>query len=415
MPNNKFHIAYITDNNYVMPTCVSIISLVKNKPTNITYCVHVISDNVSEKNKNIILSLNSIDCEIDIVNADDGFYRNMDNEFYKILNDGKTFVNYITAAVILKFNIPNFFKNVDTVLYLDSDMIINADISELFKLDISQYYLAAALSSRLSKTPIYSSNKDVPPLFMDKYFNSGVMLLNLKKLRLENITEKLINYNSKTLNAFVDQDALNAVFLGKILYISRIYNFSTKPIIFDGFQKLNKINYSNKYTDEQDCIKDQKIFHFIGKYKPWKYYMPWITDIFLKYYYISPYKSESLNLLSPIPEILEESNKLKEWRFPYEKIPKDSRIVLYGAGAIGKSFYKQIQYTNYCKVVLWIDRNYEQINQENRVPNITINSPDEINNYQYDYVLIANSSSINITELYLHDMSVPSNKLVTLL
>lgn len=195
------------------------------------------------------------------------------------------------------------------------------------------------------------------------------MLLNLKRLRSENVTEKLINIVRNELYPFVDQDAINAVFLGKTLFLSRVYNFIPSIFLLNNFDKVNKELFSNKYYDEDECINDQKIFHFAGKYKPWKYWMPWITDIFLRYYNMSSYKDEPLNLKSPIPEILEDNNKLKDWRFPREKISKGKKVILYGAGDMGKSFYKQLKDTGYCEVVLWVDRNYEQMNKEKQIQN----------------------------------------------
>lgn len=44
--------------------------------------------------------------------------------------------------------------------------------------------------------------------------------------------------------------------------------------------------------------------------------------------------------------------------FPFELVGKASRIVIYGAGAVGKSYYRQIMHTAYCEVVAWVDRKY---------------------------------------------------------
>ncbi len=47
------------------------------------------------------------------------------------------------------------------------------------------------------------------------------------------------------------------------------------------------------------------------------------------------------------------------WIFPYGNVKKDSRVIIYGAGKIGKSFYDQIQATQYCRIILWVDRKAE--------------------------------------------------------
>ena len=169
MSENKYHVVYITDENYVMPTCVSIVSLIKNKSASIKYCVNIIADKVSEKNKNIFRELHSKDCEINIIDTDGAFYKELNSSFYQILNDGETFIKHVTASVVLKFNIQNFLKGLDTVLYLDSDIIVNQDVSDLFKIDISKNYAAVSPTPRLSKAPIFSSNKNSVGLSMDKF------------------------------------------------------------------------------------------------------------------------------------------------------------------------------------------------------------------------------------------------------
>lgn len=71
--------------------------------------------------------------------------------------------------------------------------------------------------------------------------------------------------------------------------------------------------------------------------------------------------------------------------FPYEKIPTSSKIILYGAGYVGKSYYKQLQENQYCKIVLWVDQEYRNISNQS----YHVDSPEKIINYKYDYILIA--------------------------
>ena len=47
--------------------------------------------------------------------------------------------------------------------------------------------------------------------------------------------------------------------------------------------------------------------------------------------------------------------------FPFDKVPKDSRIVLYGAGECGRDYYLELKETNWCSIALWVDRNAEKI------------------------------------------------------
>lgn len=71
--------------------------------------------------------------------------------------------------------------------------------------------------------------------------------------------------------------------------------------------------------------------------------------------------------------------------FPYESIPRGSRVVLYGAGRMGQSYWKCLEYGEYAAVVAWIDSDYE----EKRWTQWNVESPEVIKHKEYDYVLIA--------------------------
>lgn len=79
------------------------------------------------------------------------------------------------------------------------------------------------------------------------------------------------------------------------------------------------------------------------------------------------------------------SERQSFFMFPYEKIPVNSKVVLYGAGMVGKSYFRQIRENQFCNIILWTDKSYETIsNSKYRVV-----SPDNIRNLDFEYILIA--------------------------
>lgn len=70
--------------------------------------------------------------------------------------------------------------------------------------------------------------------------------------------------------------------------------------------------------------------------------------------------------------------------FPFQKIPKGSKIVLYGAGDVGQTFYWQARSTGYCEVVGWLDRNWENA----RTPYPLIQKK-KLRDMAFDYLVIA--------------------------
>lgn len=71
--------------------------------------------------------------------------------------------------------------------------------------------------------------------------------------------------------------------------------------------------------------------------------------------------------------------------FPYEIVPKGSKIVLYAAGKIGIEYYYQLCESHYCEIVAWFDKDYESY-QGAKIP---VNCPEDIGKFHFDYIIIA--------------------------
>lgn len=73
------------------------------------------------------------------------------------------------------------------------------------------------------------------------------------------------------------------------------------------------------------------------------------------------------------------------FRFPFEFIPKGARIVIYGAGGVGKSYYEQIKDTEYCHLVVWVDNLWNNYVKEG----FDVKPIKELFKYEYDYIILA--------------------------
>lgn len=72
--------------------------------------------------------------------------------------------------------------------------------------------------------------------------------------------------------------------------------------------------------------------------------------------------------------------------FPFQLVPKDSILILYGAGTVGLCFYKQLETTGYARVALWVDKNWENCKKKN----FPVNAVESIHDCDaYDYIVIA--------------------------
>lgn len=102
-------------------------------------------------------------------------------------------------------------------------------------------------------------------------------------------------------------------------------------------------------------------------------------------------------------------NKQGYFLFPYEKVFQGAKIVLYGAGKVGRDFYNQLLLTNYCDDVLWVDSNYEKYQEKGEVY-----SCNEILKRQYDFVVVAVNGKKMYEEIQstLLQMGVEESKII---
>lgn len=101
---------------------------------------------------------------------------------------------------------------------------------------------------------------------------------------------------------------------------------------------------------------------------------------------------------------------IQKYLFPYELVSKESRVVLYGAGAVGRDFYKQIMKNRYCDIVLWVDQNYETAD----IPYAEIKDPRDVLEEQFDYVIVCVSNKGIAQDIIkkLNDLGISDQKIV---
>ena len=205
---NIVNICFITDKNYAVPTGVAIESLVKNCNKDTQYNLYVIAVDTDKKVADKLKKLKTNNVNIDVINTEN------------IYDYIQTTHQHVSKAAMIKFNIPNMFPDLDKILYLDGDMLFFDDLYDLYNTNIENKYAAVVADMKAMLCGAHHTK-----LGLKKYFNSGMMLLNLKKMRQDNITDKLLYAKQHDeYKHFMDQDALNKVFDENLVYVSLKYN-----------------------------------------------------------------------------------------------------------------------------------------------------------------------------------------------
>lgn len=282
-----YHIAYISDDNYFIPTIASIQSLIDNIADGDNYFIHVCAFKLSKRN---ILRLESLSTNCVTVCVHVFESREYSDKLSRI--NQKT---HVSPAALIKFELPTIFTHLDNILYLDSDIIINKDLSELLDISLDGYYLAASQEfySFLNKRNYsFCSGYSAP-----YYFNSGVMFLNLKKMREDSVTDKLWDYKlNHAKSRLMDQETFNAICANNAIPLSVKWNFN--PVFFSEryIYSLNRL-YHESYSGLSALMADIYIIHYVGAFdKPWVYKTARMREVWDTAYRNAGYVTESLEL-----------------------------------------------------------------------------------------------------------------------
>ena len=125
--------------------------------------------------------------------------------------DSPNFKNVLTYMVLIRATYPKIFSQLDKILSIDVDTIVNENISNLWDLDLTDYYIAAVEEEKLSKVE-------------GSYFNMGVAMLNLKKMREDNKDDELIAALNTYWYRYGEQDCFNELLRGHVLILPSDYN-----------------------------------------------------------------------------------------------------------------------------------------------------------------------------------------------
>lgn len=258
----NINIAMSANDDYAPHLAATMASILKNSADGEKLHFFVLNDDFKQETKNKILKLKKLkNCEITFIDFDISQYK----EFPA--------TEVFPVQVYFRLKIPRLIQE-EKVLYLDSDVLVRGSLAELYNTDIENCLLAA-VEDFSSLYNSFSINR-AKIWNLEKYFNSGVLLMNLKYIR-ENATEfdfeqnciDFIRNNARKLVCF-DQDTLNMVCKGRVKYIDTKYNFQ---------HHCKNREVKKDYKKQKSDIK---IIHFVTYKKPWLFLKT--PDFVLEYY-----------------------------------------------------------------------------------------------------------------------------------
>lgn len=258
--NKQLSIFFSIDKNYVQHFSVALTSLLENNK-DLDLKIFVINDlqdmGIIDKTKDFIKNKYGVDLH----------FINIGNRDFSIFATDSNYTNATYFRLFLEEIIP---EEIEVGLILDSDLIITGSIRELVEIDMSNHYVYAANEAFVEHN--VNRFKDLG-ISTNSYFNAGVMLINLKAWRKENLKDKFIAIAEKYMSKleWYDQDILNIF-------------FADKWGEFD--KKFNAVHLQQKLPVTPIII------HYASYSKPWHYVdtHPY-NGQYWKYLKIGPYKA----------------------------------------------------------------------------------------------------------------------------
>ena len=286
------NIVFLIDDNYAEQLAVTLASLLINSNGGVEFNIFVFNTGLSEKN---ITRLKNINCgkkfNIEFFSVDDSIFDDLPR------------VSHLKKLNYVRLLFPSLIK-CNRCLYLDCDLLVFKGLEEFYNTNFEDNY-AVVVRDRWANS--FQLENQMKKFGINNYFNAGVMLLNLEKMREDNIEGKSFDYIKTNASEimFLEQCVLNKVFADKVKFVDKTYNFQYKlkhsEEAFDDFYSKNAYPH---------------ILHFVGYEKPFGGFA-------------HPFENKYFEVLKKTPyRILYINFKMRMWKKLFEKLKKRIVIIL---------------------------------------------------------------------------------------
>ena len=183
------------------------------------------------------------------------------------INEASPYQDYITPAAYYRLFLPDLLPpDLKKVIYLDCDLVVQADLSQLWEEKIEDYYILAVKSMWAGRDA--------------QHFNSGVLVINLEQWRRDELSRKAIEFLQKSNYSYFDQEVLNAICINQWKELDPRWNVLRGILEYSSWEE-------SPFSEQeyQNVIRDPYIIHYVSSAKPWNApasKVPW-SEVFFHY------------------------------------------------------------------------------------------------------------------------------------
>lgn len=271
-----------SDNNFVQHCCVTMTSVLVHNPGVEFY---LFTEGLSTENVNLLTKqVENYNGTLHVCKIEHEQVKDFPMPSYMSSHISIATYYRLFAARILP-------KSIEKVIYLDCDIVVRDSLQVLWNTDLDHYALAAVYQSHEQSEgdeygPRAYTRLAIPA--EDGYFNAGVLLMNLKYWRENNVTERLFKFIKEHYNLIHahDQDTLNAVLHKETQALNPTWNYRECFMNGENYTYPTKVNYSEQ-------PKYPIVIHFVSKPKPWELFCshPYRREYY-KYLAGTPFKDK---------------------------------------------------------------------------------------------------------------------------
>ncbi|MBR6935864.1 MAG: 1-acyl-sn-glycerol-3-phosphate acyltransferase [Clostridia bacterium] len=248
---------YACDDRFVKYTIVSLESMKQHASRDFEYHVCVLHTDISERMQTVLNKL-----------SDDNFIISFCDvsEYILSIAEKLPLRDYYSKTTYFRMFIAEMFPEYDKAIYIDSDTIVQGDISELYFTDIGDSYVGACHEQVMIQFDVYGTYVE-KALGISRYnfFNAGILLINCEEFRMHFILDAFIHYlHMYNFVVTQDEDYLNVICKDHVCWLDQRWNS----------QVLENIPFP---------IEEAKIIHYCLFSKPWHYRDCKHGDIFWHY------------------------------------------------------------------------------------------------------------------------------------
>ncbi len=282
--NRIIPIFYACDDNFVKYTIVSLYSMIQNASVEYRYKVYVLHTEISEETQRKVQDLKNDNFSIEFVDMTD---------YLKSISDKLPLRDYYSKTTYYRLFIAEMYPDYNKAIYIDSDTIVQGDISEFYNTDIKDAYVGACHEQVMLQVDEFGTYVEkVVGVSRYNFFNAGILLINCDQFRLKFVLDKFLDYlHYYNFVVTQDEDYLNLICKDHVYWIDQRWNTEV----------FCEISYP---------IEQANMLHYIMTSKPWHYEDCKHADIFWRYAKETSVYEEILNVLHSYSDEEKEKDKL---------------------------------------------------------------------------------------------------------